>query len=78
MFPILTTALALILCFLGGDLESEGAADGVSPFNALLLFIVPLGEILHLLAKRNRTLFKLKGLRIVYTLFSAYPLGVFA
>lgn len=78
MFPIFTTALALILCLLGADLQVVEGAEGVSPLSTSLLLIIPLGELLVIIARRKKSRVGLKALKLIYTFFTTYPLAAFA
>lgn len=73
MFPILATALAIVICLTGLDPSFAGDAKELNPLSILLLSIIPLGEIAVFIARKKADSINFKTARVVFSVFGLLP-----
>jgi len=74
MFPIFSTAVAIIICLTGFTLKSGGSDIEMILSVVVMLSIIPIGEALVRLCKFKPNIFSGKLLSIALFVFTAWPL----
>ncbi|MFH2002263.1 MAG: M48 family metallopeptidase, partial [Planctomycetota bacterium] len=78
MFPIFATAVAIVICLVGLEVNSQAGQEELNPLTASILMIIPLGEILIFIAKKRAASFGFRASQVLFRIFSVLPIACFA